>query len=51
MWLSDTSIKQPVLITMLLLATVIIGAMSYSRMAVNLFPDVTFPVEIGRAHV
>ncbi|MEK7214769.1 MAG: efflux RND transporter permease subunit, partial [Chloroflexota bacterium] len=44
MWLSDSSIKQPVLITMLLLATMIIGAISYSRMPVDLFPDVTFPV-------
>ena len=44
MWLSDTSIKQPVLITMLLLATMIIGAISYVGMPVDLFPDVSFPV-------
>ena len=44
MWLFDTSIRQPVLVTMLLAATVIVGGISYSRMPVNLFPDVTFPI-------
>ena len=44
MWLSDTSIKQPVLITMAMVATIIVGAVSYARMEVNLLPEVTFPV-------
>ncbi len=44
MWLSDASIKQPVLVTMVVVAAIIIGAISYSRMGVDLFPDVSFPV-------
>ena len=44
MWLSDTSIKQPVLITMVLVALLVFGGISYSRMAVDLFPDVAFPI-------
>ncbi|MBI4497321.1 MAG: efflux RND transporter permease subunit [Chloroflexi bacterium] len=44
MWLSDLSIRQPVFISMVLAAAVVLGGMSYSRMAVDLFPDVAFPV-------
>ncbi len=44
MWLSDTSIKQPVLVTMVVVAAVIIGSISYARMGVDLLPDVNFPV-------
>ncbi len=39
MWLSDLSIKQPVFIVMLVLAVVLVGFISYSRLAVNLMPD------------
>ncbi|HEX9014374.1 MAG TPA: efflux RND transporter permease subunit, partial [Chloroflexota bacterium] len=44
MWLSDLSIKQPVFITMLVLGVVLIGLLSYSRLAVNLMPDVSLQV-------
>lgn len=40
----DIAIKQPVLMTMILLAGVVLGAVSYTRIPVNLFPDVEFPV-------
>ncbi|MBI2885595.1 MAG: efflux RND transporter permease subunit [Chloroflexi bacterium] len=46
MWLSDTSIKQPVLVTMALTALLIFGGISYSRMGVDLFPDVSFPLAV-----
>ncbi|MCO6450936.1 MAG: efflux RND transporter permease subunit [Caldilineales bacterium] len=39
----DTSIRQPVFITMLMSALVILGIVSYNRMPVDLFPDVSFP--------
>ncbi len=44
MWLSDASIKQPVLVTMVVIAAVLIGAISYARLGVDLLPDVTSPV-------
>ncbi len=43
MWLSDLSIKRPVFITMIFAALVVVGLMAYSRMGVDLFPDVSFP--------
>ena len=39
----DTSIRQPVFITMLMSALVVLGLVSYTRMPVDLFPDVSFP--------
>lgn len=44
MWLADLSIRQPHFITMLLVAVVVIGSIVYSRMPLDLFPDVSFPV-------
>jgi len=44
MWLSDLSIKRPVFITMVILAMVVIGGISYSRIAVDLLPDIDLPV-------
>ncbi|MHB1162032.1 MAG: efflux RND transporter permease subunit [Chloroflexota bacterium] len=44
MWLSDLSIRQPVFITMLVAAVLIAGALFFSRMAMNLLPDVSLPV-------
>ncbi len=40
----NLAIKQPVLMTMILLAGIVMGVFSYTRMPVNLFPDVEFPV-------
>jgi hydrophobic/amphiphilic exporter-1 (mainly G- bacteria), HAE1 family len=41
--ISDTSIRQPVFITMLMLLTVVIGALAYSSLPVNLLPDIDIP--------
>jgi hydrophobic/amphiphilic exporter-1 (mainly G- bacteria), HAE1 family len=46
MWLSDLSIRQPVFITMLVLAVLVIGALSYSRMGLDLFPNMSFPLAV-----
>ncbi len=43
MWLSDLSIKRPVFITMVFTALLVVGLIAYSRMGVDLFPDVSFP--------
>lgn len=44
MVISDTSIKQPVFITMLMLLTIVVGYLSYTRLPVNLFPEISPPV-------
>ena len=44
MGIFSLSIKQPVLITMIMAAALVMGGISYSRMAVDLFPNVSFPV-------
>jgi HAE1 family hydrophobic/amphiphilic exporter-1 len=44
MFLSDLSIKQPVLATMMMLALAVLGLTSYQALKVDLFPDVEFPV-------
>lgn len=41
MWLSDTSIRQPVFITMVMLAALVVGIICYSRLPVDLLPDVS----------
>ena len=40
----DISIRQPVLITMIFAAGVVLGLASYFRMPVDLFPDVELPI-------
>lgn len=44
MWLSDLSIKQPVFITMLMVALVVVGIMAFTRLPVDLMPDVSTPL-------
>jgi HAE1 family hydrophobic/amphiphilic exporter-1 len=44
MFLSDLSIKQPVLATMLAVSLVTLGIFSYQRLAIDQFPDVELPV-------
>lgn len=44
MWISDTSIKRPVFATMFILALVVLGAVSYPEIGVDLFPKVDFPI-------
>ena len=46
MWLSDLSIKQPVFITMLVLAVMVVGGLFYSRMGLDLMPDVALPIAV-----
>ncbi len=43
MFLSDLSIKRPVLATMLILALVVLGAFSYRRLAIDQWPNVELP--------
>jgi hydrophobic/amphiphilic exporter-1 (mainly G- bacteria), HAE1 family len=42
--ISDTSIRQPVFITMVMLLFIVLGLLSYFRMPVNLYPDFEIPV-------
>jgi HAE1 family hydrophobic/amphiphilic exporter-1 len=42
-FLSDLSIKRPVLATMLILALVVLGLFSYRRLAIDQWPDVELP--------
>ncbi|OGC91022.1 MAG: hypothetical protein A2W25_08060 [candidate division Zixibacteria bacterium RBG_16_53_22] len=43
MYLSNTAIKRPVFATMVILALVVLGMVSYNQMNVDLFPDIEFP--------
>jgi HAE1 family hydrophobic/amphiphilic exporter-1 len=43
MFLSDVSIKRPVFATMLMLALVTLGLFSYRRLAIDEWPDISFP--------
>ena len=42
--LPDVSIKRPVFATMMVMALVVLGAFSYFRLGVDLYPNVDFPV-------
>ena len=44
MSLAEVSIKRPVLITCAMAFVIILGFMSYKKMPVDQFPDVTFPI-------
>ena len=46
MFLSDVSIKRPVFATMLMVALVVLGVVSYKRLAIDEYPDVTYPVVV-----
>src|SRR5918999_1248869 len=46
MFLSDVSIKRPVFATMLMVALVVLGIVSYRRLAIDEYPDVTYPVVV-----
>ena len=43
-WLSAISIRRPVFASVLILALVVVGAVSYTRLGVDKFPDVDFPI-------
>ncbi len=44
MWLADTSVKRPVFATMMVLALVVLGVVSYPSIGVDLFPKVDLPI-------
>ncbi|MCC7194479.1 MAG: efflux RND transporter permease subunit [Gemmatimonadaceae bacterium] len=44
MFLSDVSIKRPVFATMMMVALVVFGVVGFSRLAVDEYPDVSYPV-------
>ncbi|HEX6057566.1 MAG TPA: efflux RND transporter permease subunit, partial [Gemmatimonadaceae bacterium] len=48
MFLSDISIKRPVFATMLMAALVTLGVVSYQRLAIDEYPDITYPVIIAQ---
>jgi hydrophobic/amphiphilic exporter-1 (mainly G- bacteria), HAE1 family len=43
MFLSDVSIKRPVFATMMMLTLVVLGVVAYKRLAIDEYPDVTYP--------
>ncbi len=45
MFLSDISIKRPVFATMMMVLLVVLGVVSYQRLAIDEYPDVTYPVD------
>ena len=44
MKLAEISIRRPIFITCVVLLTLVLGVAALSRMSVDLFPDVTFPI-------
>ena len=48
MFLSDVSIKRPVFATMMMVALVVLGVVSYKRLAIDEYPDITYPVVIAQ---
>src|SRR5688500_14921175 len=48
MFLSDVSIKRPVFATMMMLALVVLGMVSYKRLAIDEYPDITYPIVIAQ---
>ena len=48
MFLSDVSIKQPVFATMMMAALVVLGVVSYGRLAIDEYPDITYPIVIAQ---
>src|SRR5215208_4116505 len=48
MFLSDVSIKRPVFATMMMVALVVLGIISYDRLAIDEYPDITYPIVIAQ---
>lgn len=49
MWFTRVSLKNPVFATMVMLAIVVLGLFSYSRLKVDQFPNIDFPVVVVTA--
>jgi HAE1 family hydrophobic/amphiphilic exporter-1 len=43
MFISDVSIKRPVFATMMMVTLVVLGVVGYQRLAVDEYPDITYP--------
>jgi len=48
MFLSDVSIRRPVFATMMMVALVVLGVVSYGRLAIDEYPDVTYPIVVAQ---
>ncbi|HXG70064.1 MAG TPA: efflux RND transporter permease subunit [Gemmatimonadaceae bacterium] len=48
MFLSDVSIKRPVFATMMMVALVVLGIVSFGRLAIDEYPDITYPIVIAQ---
>ena len=46
----EFSIRRPVTVTMLFVATAVFGGVSYGRLALNLLPDISYPTLTIRTH-
>ena len=46
MIISDVSIKRPVFATMMMVALVVLGVIGYKRLAIDEYPDVTYPIVV-----
>ncbi|MGK2963587.1 MAG: efflux RND transporter permease subunit, partial [Gemmatimonadaceae bacterium] len=46
MFLSDVSIKRPVFATMMMVALVVLGIVSFNRLAIDEYPDITYPIVV-----
>ena len=49
--ISAIAIKRPVFTVMVTVALMVLGAMGFSRLGTDLFPDVSFPVVVGERAV
>jgi len=48
MILSDVSIRRPVFATMMMVALVVLGIVSFQRLAIDEYPDITYPTVIAQ---
>jgi HAE1 family hydrophobic/amphiphilic exporter-1 len=48
MFLSDVSIKRPVFATMMMVTLVVLGIAGYRRLAIDEYPDVSYPVVVAQ---
>ncbi|MEO7456969.1 MAG: efflux RND transporter permease subunit [Gemmatimonadaceae bacterium] len=46
MFLSDVSIRRPVFATMMMLTLVVLGVISFKRLAIDEYPDVAYPIVV-----
>jgi len=46
MIISDVSIRRPVFATMMMVALVVLGVISYRRLAIDEYPDITYPIVV-----